>query len=225
MKLLFQEEVKVSRALVAFLLLVIGFAILMTPNIPVSFFIVLLSGLIGSWLVFGLDGVKKIFSRPKKGAIKYILLSIVAAYAISISTGAISKFILHEAPATNAIKEQFNGSILDSFVMLFKTIFMIAGEEILVILPLIIFISLLVHKTKISQSKAVIISTIITAIIFGAIHLPTYQWNMFQCFLVVALTRIPFTIVSLKSDSIIPGMIGHIGFDWIIFAGMIISQL
>ncbi|WP_346939973.1 type II CAAX prenyl endopeptidase Rce1 family protein [uncultured Clostridium sp.] len=225
MKSLFKEEVKVSRSLVAFLLLIIGFAILMMDNTPVSFFSVLLSGLIGSWFVFGFDGVKKIFSRPKKGAVKLILLSIVAAYAISIITGIISTYILHEAAATNAIKEQFNGNLLDSFTVLFKTIFMLAGEEILVTLPLLIFVSLLVHKTKISQSKAVMISTIVTAIIFGAIHLPTYQWNIFQCFLVVALTRIPFTIVSLKSDSIISGIIGHIVFDWMIFAGYIISQL
>lgn len=225
MKLLFKEEVEGSRVLGAFLLLIVGFVILMMDNTPVSFFIVLLSGLIGSWLVFSFDGLKKIFSRPKKGSVKFILLSIVTAYVISISTGIISTYILHETPATNSIKEQFNGSILDSFLMLFKTIFMIAGEEILVILPLIIFVSLLIHKTKISQSKAIIIATIITAIIFGAIHLPTYQWNIFQCFLVVALTRIPFTIVSLKSDSIIAGIIGHIAFDWIIFSGMIISQL
>ena len=225
MKLLFKEEVEGSRVLGAFLLLIVGFVILMMDNTPVSFFIVLLSGLIGSWLVFSFDGLKKIFSRPKKGSVKFILLSIVTAYVISISTGIISTYILHETPATNSIKEQFNGSILDSFLMLFKTIFMLAGEEILVILPLIIFVSLLIHKTKISQSKAIIIATIITAIIFGAIHLPTYQWNIFQCFLVVALTRIPFTIVSLKSDSIIAGIIGHIAFDWIIFLGMIISQL
>lgn len=225
MKLLFKEEVEGSRVLGAFLLLIVGFVILMMDNTPVSFFIVLLSGLIGSWLVFSFDGLKKIFSRPKKGSVKFILLSIVTAYVMSISTGIISTHILHETPATNSIKEQFNGSILDSFLMLFKTIFMIAGEEILVILPLIIFVSLLIHKTKISQSKAIIIATIITAIIFGAIHLPTYQWNIFQCFLVVALTRIPFTIVSLKSDSIIAGIIGHIAFDWIIFLGMIISQL
>lgn len=225
MKLLFKEEVEGSRVLGAFLLLIVGFVILMMDNTPVSFFIVLLSGLIGSWLVFSFDGLKKIFSRPKKGSVKFILLSIVTAYVISISTGIISTYILHETPATNSIKEQFNGSILDSFLMLFKTIFMLAGEEILVILPLIIFVSLLIHKTKISQSKAIIIATIITAIIFGAIHLPTYQWNIFQCFLVVALTRIPFTIVSLKSDSIIAGIIGHIAFDWIIFSGMIISQL
>jgi len=93
-----------------------------------------------------LDGVKKIFSRPKKGAGKYILVSIVSAYIINISTGAILNFILHEAPATNAIKEQFNGSIFDRFVMLFKTICIILGEKILVILPLIIFVSLLVHN-------------------------------------------------------------------------------
>ncbi|WP_343337660.1 hypothetical protein [Terrisporobacter petrolearius] len=44
-------------------------------------------GLIGTWLVFCLDGVEKIFSRPKKGKVKYILLSVVAAYIINISTG------------------------------------------------------------------------------------------------------------------------------------------
>lgn len=37
MKLLFKDEVKVSRLLVVFLLLIIGFAILMMNNIPVSF--------------------------------------------------------------------------------------------------------------------------------------------------------------------------------------------
>ncbi|WP_434793362.1 hypothetical protein [Terrisporobacter petrolearius] len=46
-------------------------------------------GLIGTWLVFCLDGVEKIFSRPKKGKVKYILLSVLAAYIINISTGAI----------------------------------------------------------------------------------------------------------------------------------------
>ena len=46
-------------------------------------------GLIGTWLVFCLDGVEKIFSRPKKWKVKYILLSVLAAYIINISTGAI----------------------------------------------------------------------------------------------------------------------------------------
>lgn len=192
---------------------------------PVNFFILLLSGLIGAWLLYGLDGVKKIFSKPKKGSFKLIVVSIIGAYLISISTGVISNFILHQTTAINPIKEQFGGSLFGSFIMLFKTLFMLAGEEILVTLPLIIIVSLLINKTKLSQSKAVIIATILTAIIFGAMHLSTYQWNLFQCFVTVALTRIPFTIASLKSDSMISGIIGHIAFDWILFAGMIISQL
>lgn len=225
MKSLFNEEVKISRAVIAILLLAGGFGILTYINTPVSFFIVLLAGLIGSWLLFGLEGIKKIFSKPKKGAFIFIILSIIGSYIISIITGLISTAIFQQSIIVNPIKEQFSGSLVNSFLLLFKTVFMLAGEEILVTVPLVIIVSLLIHKTKISKSKAVIISTILTAIIFGAIHLPTYQWNLFQCFVVVALTRIPFTIVSLKSDSMITGIAGHIVFDWIIFAGMIISQL
>lgn len=224
MKELFNKEVKVSQGIIAFLLLGVGFRLLMS-NTPVNFFSVVLSGLIGAWLLFGLDGIKKIFSKPKKGSFKFIVLSVIVAYIISFGTGLISNYILHIPTAINPIKDSFSGSLISSFTMLFKTLFMLAGEEILVTLPLIIIVSWLTHKTKISQSKAVIIATILTCIVFGAIHLSTYQWNLFQCFVVVALTRIPFTIVSLKFDSMIAGIVGHVAFDWIIFAGMIISQL
>lgn len=102
---------------------------------------------------------------------------------------------------------------------------MLMGEEMIVILPLIIIMSLLIHKAKMSQQKAVIISTIITALLFGAIHLATYDWNLFQCFAMVALSHIPFTIVSLKHDFIVPGMVGHIFLDWLIFGIYIATQL
>lgn len=225
MNSLFDQEVKVNRSILAIILLGGAFYILTATNTPVNVFIILLAGLVGTWLVFGTKGIKKIFSKPKKGSFKIIILSFISSLAIGSTLALVAKFILKVPTATNPINEQFAGSLLDSSKILFKTIFMLSGEEIIVILPLIILVSLLVHKTKISKKIAVVIATIVTAIMFGSLHLPTYQWNLFQCFGIIALSRVPFTIASLKSDSIISGIICHISYDWVMFAVMIISQL
>ncbi len=50
---------------------------------------------------------------------------------------------------------------------------------------------------------------LITAVLFGALHLPTYQWNLFQCLVIIGVTRIPFTIATLKSNSMVSGVIAH----------------
>ncbi len=102
---------------------------------------------------------------------------------------------------------------------------MLIGEELIVTLPLMILIVLLVQRTKLSQSKAVVIAAVITAVLFGALHLPTYQWILFQCLVVIGVTRIPFTIATLKSNSMVSGVIAHIIYDWIIFGRLILAQI
>lgn len=225
MNSLFDQEVKISKSILALILLGGAFYMFTHTNTLVNFFIILLAGLVGAWLVFGTDGIKKIFSKPKKGSFKIIILSLISSLAVGIILAIVAKFILKVPTAANPVGEQFAGSLLDSGIMLFKTIFMLSGEEIIVILPLIIIVSLLVNKTKISKKVALIISTIVTAIMFGSLHLPTYQWNLFQCFGIIAMARVPFTIASLKSNSMVSGIICHISYDWLTFVVLIISQL
>lgn len=224
MKSLFQEEVSLKKSLVAVILLALGFIILNT-SVPINFFSIILFGLIGTVVVFGPKGIFRIFSKPNKGAFKLILISVLLSYIINLGVGIIGKFVLNQPNADNPIRESLSHGLASSAMVLFKTIFQLAGEEIIVLLPLIIIVALLVKKAHINQTVAVVIATILTALMFGAIHLQTYQWNLFQCFVVVALTRLPFTIVSLKSNSIITGLIGHIIYDWIIFGFMIATAL
>lgn len=146
------------------------------------------------------------------------------SYILSIGLAIFAKIVLNQPTAANPIKDAFTGSLSDSLLVLFKTIFMLTGEELFVTLPLVIIVIFLVRKVKMSQSNAVIIATIVTAILFGAIHLPTYQWNLFQCFVIIGLTRIPFTIATLKTNSMVSGVIAHIIYDWCIFIYMIIVE-
>lgn len=220
MKSLFKQEVSILKALIAVLLLAFGFYGL-THIAAISFFSIILFGLIATAIAFGPKAIPTLFSKPQKGAARHIIIAVLLSYIYSIAASLIGRLILHQQSAANPIKESFSHGLLNSARVLFKTLFMLCGEEIIVILPLIIIVSLLVHKKIVSEKTAIIIATILTSIMFGAIHLPTYKWNLFQCFVVIGLTRIPFTISSLRSNSIIAGIIGHITYDWIIFFIMI----
>ncbi len=225
MNTLFEKEIKLSRVIISIVLLAAGFYMLEKVYSPVSFLGLFLAGIIGVVITFGFDGLKKIFSKPNKGSAKVILISVIVCYVLSISLAIFANTVLNQPTSANPIKDAFTGSIANSLSVLFKTIFMLIGEELFVTLPLVIIVIFLVKKAKLSQSRAVIIATVITAILFGAIHLPTYQWNVFQCFVIIGLTRIPFTIATLKTNSMVSGVIAHIIYDWCIFIYIIIEQL
>lgn len=225
MKTLFEQEIKLSRALISLAILAAGFFVVAKVHSPISFLGLFLAGLIGAVITFGIDGLKNLFIKPGKGAGKIIFVNVIVCYALSIGLDIMAKKVLNQPTSANPIKNAFEGSITDSLLVLFKTIFMLIGEELFVTVPLIIIVILLVKKVKISQSSAVIVATIITSLLFGAIHLPTYQWNLFQSFVIIGLTRIPFTIATLKTNSMLSGVIAHIAYDWSGFILIILTQL
>lgn len=48
-------------------------------------------------------------------------------------------------------------------------------------------------------------------------HFKIYHGNLYQCLVVIGLTRLPFNYAWRKADSLWAGIIAHIIYDWIIF--------
>jgi membrane protease YdiL (CAAX protease family) len=63
----------------------------------------------------------------------------------------------------------------------------------------------------------VLIAWVVTAIWFGAAHLPTYDWNVLQCFLVIGLARIVLTLAYIRTKNILVAFGAHLLVDWAIF--------
>ncbi|WP_270332050.1 hypothetical protein [Lactococcus sp. KTH0-1S] len=59
---------------------------------------------------------------------------------------------------------------------------------------------------------------------FGLLHLSTYDWNFAQVLLVIAFARSPFTLATLRSDSIYSGYFIHLAYDWIAFLSYILTH-
>ncbi|WP_314586902.1 CPBP family intramembrane glutamic endopeptidase [Paenibacillus terrigena] len=99
-----------------------------------------------------------------------------------------------------------------------KTIPMLFGEELISILPFLIILKISVQYLKLSRKKGVILAVILTALIFGAYHLPTYNWNIVQCILVIGTARVILLYPYLKTKNIWTSTIAHIMNDWFIFS-------
>lgn len=79
------------------------------------------------------------------------------------------------------------------------------GEELITAAVCLPFLIILL---KIFPKKvAIMIAVLLSSLTFGAIHLPTYDWNIYQSLIVISAIRLPFTFMWFKSRSILGGAI------------------
>lgn len=205
MKTLFTAKMSRNGIFIAITALAVGFAII-TAGVPIIELVsIMIGGLIGLYSLFGSQGLKKTFTRPKK-TISTFILGYLATIVLGFGMSVIVKLALHIPTAVNPATKHL------SIIFLVKSIPMLLGEELLTIVILLIIANLL-GGTK----KAVIAGVVVSTLVFALLHLPTYQWNLLQCILVIGVARIPFTLASLRSNSIWMGYAVHVAYDWTAF--------
>lgn len=98
-----------------------------------------------------------------------------------------------------------------------KTAPQLFGEEVVSVLPFLAILWLCHSKLGIGRTGSVIIAWIGAALFFGALHLPTYQWNFVQCFLVIGTARVVLLLGYVITKNIWVSTGAHIINDWVIF--------
>ncbi|MES2925485.1 MAG: CPBP family intramembrane glutamic endopeptidase [Pseudomonadota bacterium] len=96
------------------------------------------------------------------------------------------------------------------------------GEELVTILPLLATVALL-HRAGMPARWAVAVAWVATALVFGALHLPTYQWHLGQALLVISTARLVLTAVFIYTRNLWASTIAHIANDWTIMAFVLAS--
>ncbi|MEV0611210.1 CPBP family intramembrane glutamic endopeptidase [Polymorphospora rubra] len=91
------------------------------------------------------------------------------------------------------------------------------GEELLTILPFLALLYLFVQRGGMSRRRAVLLSWVITAVFFGLLHLPTYDWNLAQSILVIGTARIILTLAYIRTKNIWVSTGAHVINDWFLF--------
>lgn len=95
------------------------------------------------------------------------------------------------------------------------------GEELITILPFLGLIVLFHARAGIGRNLSVFVAWLLSSMAFGLAHLPTYNWNIVQCLVVIGSARLVLTWAYVWSKNIWVSTGAHIINDWAILAATI----
>lgn len=155
----------------------------------------------------------RILRRLRPRDFGLMILFAVLNFVVSFLVGIIVKvfFGANANPAADGIH-----GVGETFAFYLGTAVQIFGEELFTILPFLAVMAFCA-KAGLSRKNALLIAWFVTAAWFGAAHLPTYQWNFAQAFLIIGVARLVLTLAYIRTKNILVSTGAHILNDWAIF--------
>ncbi|WP_296279207.1 CPBP family intramembrane glutamic endopeptidase [Pseudoxanthomonas sp.] len=100
------------------------------------------------------------------------------------------------------------------------------GEELLTILPLLALLWWLHTRMRLARRTALVLAWLLSAIPFALAHLPTYQWDLVQCLVIIGSARLVLSLAYLFSRNLWVSTGAHVLNDWTLFgAGLLLGSL
>ncbi|WP_431278210.1 lysostaphin resistance A-like protein [Leifsonia poae] len=113
----------------------------------------------------------------------------------------------------------------DAIAFYIGTGIQLVGEEVFTILPFLALMYFFFAKAKFSRKTAIILAWLISAVWFGAAHLPTYDWNVAQAFIIIGVARLVLTLAFIRTKNLWVSSGAHILNDWSTFTFVLVSNL
>ena len=134
--------------------------------------------------------------------------------AITFIVGALVSLLFPVSP-NETIAGAGAGGALDTVALYVGSGIQLVGEEIFVALPFLALMYFFFVKAGVSRKTAIILAWIISAVWFGAAHLPTYDWNVVQAIIVIGSARIALTLAFIRTKNLWVAAGAHIINDWV----------
>jgi hypothetical protein len=152
-----------------------------------------------AWVSKGHAG--RLFGSVGLPEIKLMGLFALLNITVSMMVGGVvrSLFGASANPAVAAAGELSPGALL---IFLARTSVQLVGEEVLTIIPMLALLHLLTSRAGLGRSAAVLWSWLGTAVLFGLLHLPTYNWDFTQCLLIITTARLVLTLAYIKTKNL-----------------------
>jgi membrane protease YdiL (CAAX protease family) len=162
----------------------------------------------GHWkTIFG-----KVDGRELKLMFGFALLNIV----VSMSIGAIVNALANVTPNTSTA-QLGDLDMAERIAFFAKTIPQLFGEEVITLLPFLALLQWFSKGSGMGRKGAIIGAWLTTSVIFGLIHLPTYDWNWIQCIVVIGSARMVLTLPWILTKNMWVSTGAHIVNDWLLF--------
>ncbi len=160
----------------------------------------------------------KVGGREVRLMLGFALLNIV----ISMCLGAIVMWLGHTS--SNSSTSQLGALDAVELIAFFaKTIPQLLGEEVITILPFLALLQWLTQSLRWGRKAAIVTAWVCTSVMFGLLHLPTYDWNWLQCIVVIGGARMVLTLPWIMTKNLWVSTGAHITNDWILFGAGVLG--
>jgi membrane protease YdiL (CAAX protease family) len=141
------------------------------------------------------------------------------AVTVLIGSVVVQHFGSSPNPVFGQLGRESGGDIAWFFLATLPQLF---GEELFTVLPLLALLSWFTGPLGLSRGRALLLAWLLSALPFALAHLPTYQWNLAQCLLVIGSARLVLSLAYLRSSNILVSTLAHVLNDWLLFGGALV---
>lgn len=93
----------------------------------------------------------------------------------------------------------------------------LVGEEVFTVVPFLAVLTLAAGALRMPRRTAVLLAVLVASVLFALVHLPTYDWNVLQCLLVIGTARVVLLIPYLLTKNLAVSAGAHVLNDWTLF--------
>lgn len=153
----------------------------------------------------------KVGFREVRLMIGFALLNIVVSMGIGFVVKAFTDVSPNAAGALLA--EMGTGERVAFFA---KMMPQLLGEEVITLLPFLALLQWFTRNLGVGRKAGIIGAWLVSSLVFGLIHLPTYDWNFVQCIVIIGSARLVLTLPWILTKNIWVSTGAHVINDWLL---------
>lgn len=178
---------------------------------------------LGTLAFFTKDKWKVLFRRPTFAD----YCTMVGFFVLNLTVSAMVAIVVKSLFGANpnaAVDGLAQAGALEIAAFYVGTGIQLMGEEVFTLLPFLATMYFFYKKGKVSRKGAIIWAWVLTALWFGAAHLPTYGWNIAQALLIIGSARIVLTLAFIRTKNLWVSYGAHLLNDWVIFTFALVAS-
>lgn len=148
----------------------------------------------------------------------FALLNLAVTMAVGV---AVSRVVAVESnPAFASLAEM---AWADRILFFLRVGVQLLGEEVVSILAFLALMALLAGRFGAGRRSALVGAWLLSALLFGLVHLPTYGWNVAQSVVIIGVARLVLTLPWIMTKNLWVSTGAHVLNDWALMAMVLLG--
>ncbi len=165
---------------------------------------------------------QSLFARVSARDVLWMFCFALLNIVVTISVGLILTSMMTPVPNPGGTVLQASGT-WERVIIFANMAPQLLGEELITVLPFLALMALFTQRWGASRKTALVGAWLVSAVLFGLMHLPTYGWNVVQCLAVIGTARLVLTLPWIMTKNLWVSAGAHIINDWTLFGMGLLS--